>query len=206
MTIDVFYTQFIGIPRAPETSEEWLTIPESRLAAVCNGEIFWDGCGKFSETRSKLLSYFPEDVRLRKLAQHAAAAAQTGQYNMPRCLLRNEDVAAEICKVKFMENIISMMYLLNRRYCPFYKWAFHGAKELPLLSEDICPMLEELSDACFRSTLTQLTEKISALIIKELHRQGLTSSGSDFLLEHVGQLLVRMQDTSLASRPISMII
>lgn len=67
-------------------------------------------------------AFYPEDVRLKKLAARLAVMAQAGQYNYPRCLRRGELVAAQLALAAFMDAAMSAVYLLNRRYAPFYKW------------------------------------------------------------------------------------
>ena len=73
--IEDFYSGFIGLPRAPETLDEWLAIPENCLAAATNGEVFLDPLGGFSEIREKLLKFYPEDVRRKKIAARLMTAA-----------------------------------------------------------------------------------------------------------------------------------
>ena len=51
-----------------KTNEEWLAIPESRLAAAVNGEVFLDNAGGFTAIRTALCAHYPEDVRLWLLA------------------------------------------------------------------------------------------------------------------------------------------
>ncbi len=74
---------------------------------------------------------FPE------LETKAAVMSQAGQYNLLRCLDRGDRVAAMLSLGKFTEAAISVVYLLNRRYMPFYKWAYHGAKDLPKMQNAV---------------------------------------------------------------------
>ena len=36
---------------------------------------------------------------------------------------------------EFVSAGLSMIFLLNRRYMPYYKWSFRAARELPVLRE-----------------------------------------------------------------------
>ena len=45
--ISSFYRKHTGLPRAPETWQEWLHIPEYAFAEALNGKVFHDIFGKF---------------------------------------------------------------------------------------------------------------------------------------------------------------
>ena len=59
---------------------EWFRIPERFLATVTSGEVFDDHQGTFSQIRSTLKGFYPEDVLKKKLAARCAVMAQAGQY------------------------------------------------------------------------------------------------------------------------------
>ena len=130
-----FYRRFTGRPGAPESLMEWLYTPEHSLACAVNGREFYDGFGEFSAVRRELEAGYPEDVRLKKMAARAVLMAQSGQYNYSRCLRRGEYGAAAMALHEFVSAGLSMIFLLNRRYMPYYKWSFRAARELPVLRE-----------------------------------------------------------------------
>lgn len=130
-----FYRRFTGRPGAPESLMEWLYTPEHSLACAVNGRVFYDGCGEFSAVRRELEAGYPEDVRLKKMAARAVLMAQSGQYNYSRCLRRGEYGAAAMALHEFVSAGLSMIFLLNRRYMPYYKWSFRAARDLPVLRE-----------------------------------------------------------------------
>ena len=129
-----FYRRFLGTPTSPESEEQWLYLPSSSLACAAGGEIFRDDLGSFSAVRDRLREGYPMDIRLKKLAGHAVMAVQSGLYNYERCLRRCERGAAQLAVFEFVRHTVSMVYLLNNAYEPFYKWAYRGMRELPLLS------------------------------------------------------------------------
>ena len=59
--------------------------------------------------------------------------AQAGQYNLLRSLKRGETATAMLAAARFSEQAVSMTFLLNKRYMPFYKWAHRGVEQLPIL-------------------------------------------------------------------------
>lgn len=191
-----FYARFIGLDRPPQTHAEWGRIPETALAAATNGKVFADPLGEFSRFRQALLDYYPEDVRLKKMAARCMQMAQAGQYNYPRCVRRNEAVAAWMAAAEFIEAASSMIFLLNRRYMPFYKWTHRALGELPLLGKAAQSVLAELVAPDCRDRAGQI-EWLCGLIAAELQWKGLSSSHSDFLLDHGLALQRRIQDTTL---------
>ncbi|MBE5997928.1 MAG: DUF4037 domain-containing protein, partial [Lachnospiraceae bacterium] len=112
---------------------DWLTLPEQSLLETVNGEIYFDNYGEISGVRAHL-SYYPEDIRRKKLAGQLLLMAQSGQYNYRRCLLHGEAAAAQLAVHEFVRAAVSVIFLLNRRYQPYYKWSFRALRDLPLLS------------------------------------------------------------------------
>ena len=128
-----FYAQFLGAPQLPISDADWLQIPEDLLATAVNGAVFEDPCGVFSDVRSRLLAYYPESVQRRKLANAVAKMAQSGQYNLPRSIRRQEMATALLAQAEFVKFACSVVYLLNRRFAPFYKWLHRGIKDVRVL-------------------------------------------------------------------------
>lgn len=190
-----FYARYTGLPHAPQTVEQWRAVPENGLCVATNGRVFQDPLGIFTEIRQQILHYYPEDLRLKKLAVNCALSAQAGQYNYARCMRRSESVAAIQALGIFVTHIQQAVFLLNRRYAPYYKWTHRALTELPILGETVGGLLKDLSTAWFRQD--ELIERISAEVIAELHRQGLSDSGSDFLLDHAQQIQARIADPAL---------
>jgi len=79
------------------------------------------------------LKYYPEEVRIKKIAREAALMAQSGQYNYNRMFGRGEKVTADIALAEFLKHTMSMIYLLNRRFAPFYKWMHRGLREMKVI-------------------------------------------------------------------------
>ena len=110
-----------------------MVLPENSLAACTNGKVFRDPLGEFTEWREALLAFYPEDVRRKKIAARCMTIGQAGQYNFPRCVQRGELFAARYAETKFCADVISVVFLLNRRYTPFYKWMHRAVGDFPSL-------------------------------------------------------------------------
>lgn len=213
--IGVFYRGQIGRADAPSHLLEWLAIPELRLATVTNGQVFQDPLGEFSQTRNALLRFYPEDVRIKKIAARAAAMGQSGQYNYARCMCRRETVAAQLALAEFVQQAISMVFLLNRKYAPFYKWMHKAMQELPSLAH-LSHLLRELStnglhpDAWesadgkkvlkslnMRDRNVAIIETICKAVKEQLQNEGLTDSDNDFLATQASEIMARIKDARL---------
>lgn len=196
-----FYARFLGPDGPPGTLGRWLSTPEQALSVCTNGRVFEDGTGEFTRIREKLLAYYPEDVRRKRLAARCVGAAQAGQYNHPRCLSRGDQVAALRALGDFVDHAQAVIFLLNRRYRPYYKWAHRALRELPLLGLEAAGFFEELA-VCRPEQRQDRIEGLCALIIQALADQGLTDNPSDFLLDHGEQLQASIRDAGLRSLPL----
>ncbi len=199
MLIDDFYTKFLGTPTAPQSLEQWLYLPSHSLAASCNGEVFCDALGEFSKIRNVLLKGYPQDVKLKKLSAHLTMMLQTGLYNYPRSIKRGERGAAQLCVFEFVKHTISVIYLINNAYEPFYKWAYKGLRRLEILSEleDSLVSLTELGNEEIEANAKlESIEEICNLVVDELKNEQLISGGYD-LQKHALELQNKISDNTL---------
>ena len=178
LNIEDFYFKFLGSSKAPETIADWQKIPETALATVTNGEVFLDNLGEFSKIRNDLLNYYPEAMRQNKIATRLMNILQHGQYNYTRCLKRNDLVAANQCLYLFVDEVIHLVFLLNRRYKIFYKWSNRALLDLKILGEEIHKLLE---DMVFAQNKIPYVRKICKVLAEELRNQKLTNCDSEFL-------------------------
>lgn len=200
LVLEDFYQKFLGTPTPPSSLEHWLYLPSASLAAVTNGEVFFDGLGRFSEIREALLGGYPRDVRLKKLAAHAVMLSQTGLYNYGRCVKRGEEGAAQLCCLEFVKHAISTVYLLNNQYEPFYKWAYRKMRELPLLSELEMPLvaLSTLGNSPLEAKAkTESIEEICTLFVQDFVRMGLSEAQGAELETHAYAMQNTIEDNTL---------
>ena len=162
---------------------EWLSIPEQSLLEATNGEIFRDDLGWFSEIRESL-SYFPEDVRLKKLAGNLLLMGQSGQYNFERCMRRGEHAAAQLAIHDFVTSALKCIFLLKKHYMPYYKWSFRALRELGVEAAlydglEFLLMGDHTDGAIVRKKAT--VEAICASIALEVRAQGLSNYAGDVM-------------------------
>lgn len=179
-----FYRGFLGRPDVPQTLFEWFRIPEKNLAGCTSGKVFHDPLGEFSGIRQQLLAFYPDDVRIAKIAARCMSAGQSGQYNFLRCLQRQEYFAAQYAQTKFCSDIMSLVYLLNRKYTPYYKWMHRGLAGLPRMGRFLFGKIAALAVARDPEEKKSLIDEICAAVIAALQAEGLSESGSRFLVDH----------------------
>ncbi len=205
ITVEDFYTRHLGAPTPPDTVERWLYTPSASLLAASNGEVFDDPLGAFSAVREVLRGGYPADIRRKKLAAHMVMAAQAGPYNYPRCLARGETGAAQLSVFEYVRHILSVIYLLNNRYEPFYKWAYRGLGDLPILGhigDALTTLTETDNTPASAAVKAAMIEDISVLIITECTRQGLTEASCGDLEKHAYSILGGIRDATLRNRHI----
>lgn len=198
--IGSFYQRFIGLDRLPASLDEWLRIPEDVLAVCTNGKVFYDPLGEFTGFRNELKEFYPEDVRLKKIASRCMTIAQFGQYNFRRCVKRKEYVAASYAEAKFCSDVISVVFLLNSEYKPFFKWMHRALRSLPILGEFVYTAVNDIVTSVDYDEKYSLIEKICTAIRGEFQRQGLSDSTSDFLQDHGPIIQQKIKDPSLRAR------
>lgn len=200
--IGEFYKEFTGTKEAPSNWKEWLNIPEYSLAAATNGLVFRDDLGEFSRIRNQILNGMPEDIRLKKIAARAALMAQSGQYNYKRCMEHKEVGAASLALADFVKNAASIIYLLNKKHAPFYKWIFRGLMELDILSEtveDLEWIINTENSYVNKSRIVSKIESVSRQIIDELKKQDLSYGDWDYLEPHSYEIMKRIKDEEIRS-------
>ncbi len=182
--ISDFYERLIGLNDIPATQNQWLFVEDYQLSAATNGRVFRDDLGEFTRIRRGLLKYYPMEVSAQKIAREAALIAQFGQYNYGRMLERKDKVTASMALSEFMKHTMYMVYLLNHKYAPFYKWMYRGMEDLPLLSRirELLALIPELMVG--DEKIFGIIEQIVSLIIAEMKKQGLTTGNETYLDSH----------------------
>ncbi|MDT8273344.1 MAG: hypothetical protein RRA35_09160, partial [Desulfomonilia bacterium] len=99
-----------------------------------------------------------------------------------------------------ISDIISLVFLINRRSTPFFKWMHRALKDLPILGKTVSDLVEQLVVETEPGRTIECVEDISALIISELRREGLSNGESDFLLDHGPHVQSRISDPELRKK------
>ena len=169
-----FMTDLVGSSDGRLDLTGWMTVPDHALS----GEIFTDPYGEVTAIRERLRRQ-PVDVKRKKLAGHLLLMGQSGQYNYKRCLAHGETAAAQLAVTEFVKSTMSVVFLLNNTYQPYYKWSFRAMRALPRLSLE-AELLEYLLTSDNEPETAKekydVIEGIASDVIDELMEQGLTEA------------------------------
>lgn len=210
LCLEDFYTGLLGGERPPETIQDWLAVDESDLATATNGKVFEDRLGAFSNIRTGLLQYYPQEVWIRRIAQSMAKAAQSGQYNYARAMKRGDRITAELFLAEFIREAMQLVYLLNRKYAPYGKWMRKGIQELSVGAEigDMLELLYQVPDPaaawegasaddyvyCLNTDDGRILiiEAVCNILVQILNEKGLSDKQDNFLQNHLQTVLEKI--------------
>ena len=194
-----FFSGKCGDPEGRLTLEQWLNVPTASLAEAVNGEIFSDPSGIFTQIRESLW-HMPRDARLKRMAGHLLLMAQSGQYNYQRCLDHGETGAAQLAAYEYVRHAISVIFLLNDKYEPFYKWAFRAIRDLqilPRLEKSLTDIISTPNDPESSFEKYTLIEETASAIIEALIDLGFTKASCRDLEKHAYSVNDAISDGSL---------
>jgi hypothetical protein len=181
---EAFYRGLLGCNAAPQTQQDWLWLQETNLSVATAGRVFYDPLDEFSLVRRKLLEFYPDDVRLLKIAARCMVVGQSGQYNYYRALQRRDHFGAQYAETKFCADVMSLVHLLNRSYAPYYKWLLRSTAALQLLGGLIAEKISALVLVHDNGEKQAIMEEICAALVAQLQVEGVSDSPSRFLADH----------------------
>lgn len=166
-----FYERLLGMATVWKAKGEeallnddiWQRLPEERLAAAVNGEVFRDDLGCFTAIRNQMKAYYSDEIRGKRIAEKLHEFSQYAQSNYARMMARKDHVTADICIAEGMKTAMELCYLLNRVYAPYYKWMRTGL-EKPGYTFEAKQRTEEAGDAqAATKEIVKLLDRISSL-------------------------------------------
>lgn len=202
--ISKFFEAKTGDANADIPTVGWFCIAEQFPLEATNGKIFCDNYGLMTQLREKI-AYMPEDVRLKKLAGNILLMAQSGQYNYGRCIKRGETAAAQLAVAEFVNTALKVIFLLNKKYMPYYKWTFRALRELEKLNglyDDLEYLISSANDEEKAAEKQAMIESVSAKVIAELSAQKLTRVDSPELERHAYSVNDMIKDPEIRNQNI----
>ena len=207
-SIDVFgvkgyLRERLGISHFPENQLDWLRIPESALCQFTRGEVFYDPSNELTRIRQQFSSYYPSDVWKLLLSRAAYACWLYGEYNYPQRLApRGDAVAGLVARGSFVEAAMRLVFLLNRRYAPYWKWMHREFMGLPAVAKDLDPLLVKLSASTDMREQAQVIEEVCTHLRRAIREQGLVSASAK--MDYLGSfdIMRTMEDAELARQPV----
>ncbi len=162
----------IGIDHAPQTYAEWMSIPEEDVIHVVAGEVWHDPAGVFTAVRTGLSGYYPEPVRIRRLAHWCRYFSGMGVYALKRALLRNNMLYASTTFSRSLRWGVQMAFMLDRTYYPYDKWLTSMFYRLPRMAARLQHIVEEapqLSTSWVRKLdlLHEMSDVLDATMVED---------------------------------------
>ena len=117
-------------------------------------------------------------------------------------MAHGENSAAKLALSEFVKNCIEIVFLLNRKHMPYYKWAFRAMRELPVLGESATILESLLAKSSDYKLVCDTIEQFCALVAGEMKKQGISSADSDYLESHAININERISDHTLRNMPI----
>lgn len=191
--IDDFCSYYLGKEAYAEWREKGrispdniLMIPEYRLAAFCNGEIF-----KASESKENTLirlreyisSYYDRVTSIRLLCQRMAEFGQNAQYNYPRMKNRGDNSVAMQLLHTGLRRAVQAAYILNKQYTPHDKWLMKGTEGFSVLKE-----IPELVDKITVEAARELINIADGKAVADIESQG--ENSAEEMIEQLATLLL----------------
>ena len=126
---------------------------------------------------------------------------QAGQYNYVRIMKRGDGPAAMLALDEFVRAALSSVQLLNKRYMPYYKWAFRSARALPRFMETV-QELDSLYSAP-EAERQDIIESICRHVRGALQEEGLSSISESFLVPQAEEIMKRIESKYLKNLGVS---
>ena len=142
-SLEGFLKRTVGTISPPETYQEWLNLPEEDVTHVINGEIWYDPSGCFTAIRRSFQVYYPEPVRLRRIAHWCRYFSGMGSYAVKRAILRDNEYYAAVAFGKAIRWGVQLAFMLDKQYYPYDKWVMAFVKRLPRLGDPLVPLVDE---------------------------------------------------------------
>ncbi len=141
--LTAFLSRTVGLTHPPKSYAEWLSIPEEDIIHVINGEVWYDPTGEFTAIRAAFNGYYPEPVRLRRIAHWCRYFSGMGTYALKRAILRDNDFYATTRFSNAIRLGIQLAFLLDKQYFPYDKWLMAYFERLPRLADPLLPLVNE---------------------------------------------------------------
>jgi hypothetical protein len=139
-TVGSFFGWYLGCdPRAEIKTVDWLTFSEHKLLGVTSGRVFHDGLRELEPARRRF-SYYPDDVWAFLLARQWGKLSENEAF-VGRAGATGDELGSAVLAAHQVRILMSLCFLMERRYAPYGKWFGRAFSELHAARE-MTPALE----------------------------------------------------------------
>ena len=121
------------------------------------------------------------------------------------CIKRGETAAAQLAVAEFVNTALKVIFLLNKKYMPYYKWTFRALRELEKLNglyDDLEYLISSGNNEKEAEEKQAMIESVSAQVIAELSAQKLTRVDSPELERHAYSVNDMIKDPEIRNQNI----
>lgn len=206
MRINDFYRKHLQTSCYEEI--DFTNIPDYELAVCINGEVFRDDKGEFSALRNQLKQGYPEEIRLKKLAEDVAEFSQTGQYNYKRMMDREDSVTANLMIGDFAKHAMKLYHHMKNVFPPHDKWlrkstASLGTPEDMDGSLVVVGAIEQIYSKLMMGEssedIVSVIDELGEYFAKSLYKSGDISDTDFYLDHHIGELMFKAGIATLSN-------
>jgi len=152
---------------------DWLTFPSQILAELTGGAVFRDDQGQLAAVRSRL-QFYPHDIWLYLLASTWNRIGQE-EHLLLRAGYVGDELGSSIIGSRMVHDIMSLCFLMERRYAPYAKWFGTAWKQLSC-AEELLPLLMNVqSSGTWRAREDAICQAY-AFIARMHNRLGITEA------------------------------
>lgn len=192
-TIDSFFKDYLKVDlRKKFDLLDWLRLPEQKLRAVTQGEVFRDDL-RLKKVIAKF-SYYPRDVWLYLLASQWTRISQEEHF-MGRTAEVKDELGSRILTAKLVRDLMRLCFLMEKEYAPYIKWFGTGFSKLKS-AKKLNPILEKAIDAHSWKQREKYLSRAYEFVAKEHNKLKITRPlstkvthffGRPFLVIHAGR-------------------
>lgn len=142
-SLPAFLGRTVGLNHPPQNYRDWLNAPEEDIMHIINGQVWHDPAGQFTAIRRAFQQYYPEPVRLRRIAHWCRYFSGMGTYALKRAILRQNNLYATTTFSKAIRWGVQLAFMLDKQYYPYDKWLLAFFKRLPRLYAPLGPLVDE---------------------------------------------------------------
>jgi hypothetical protein len=193
--------------------QQWLSIPQQRLAEATSGAVFHDAIGELSEARRRL-AWYPEQVWRYLLACQWQRVSQEEAF-VGRCAEAGDELGSIVVTARIVRDLMRVCLLLERCYAPYSKWLGSAFVRLSV-ADDLTPIMRSAVTATDYPTRERLLCDAYELVANAQNATGLAHPvapgrrryhGRPFLVLHAERFSRALHDTisdpELRQRPLT---
>ncbi|WP_274365767.1 DUF4037 domain-containing protein [Paenibacillus thermotolerans] len=150
---------------------DWLIFPSQILAEIVGGEVFRDDMGQLASAR-KQLQYYPKDIWLylmasiwNRLGQEEHLALRAGYVG--------DELGSSIIASRLVHDVMSLCFLMEKRYAPYPKWFGTAFKKLNC-ADELLPLLLDVQSAGTWKAREEALCKAYEYLARKHNRLGIT--------------------------------